>query len=423
MKRSICALLLSLAMLLSVAGPTLFVTAVSDETNFTYTVTNGTATVTKYVGSETQVEVPSTLGGYPVTAIGKECFKDKRSLTSVTLPDGVVSIANYAFEGCEALTEIYLPSTLTSIGSLVFNQCFALEEITLPASLSSLGTSLFMECSSLSNIYVEDGSTTYQSVEGVLFSADKKELVYYPVGNSRTSYQVPAGTDSIGSNAFSTARKLTQITLPAGLTTISKNAFSYSTGLTGLFLPDGITTIGFQAFDGCSALKYVVFPSSCTSIGGSSDTIEFSIFKGVKSVVVIAPADSVAAEYAESHQFSFETEQFSDVEATIAAIGSVTLSKKADIEAARAAYMVLSAVQKSLVSNYDTLVKAEEALTVLLNGSGDLNVDGAISVSDVIILRQLILSEKWNSVGDLNQDGKLTVTDVVLLRNTILATQ
>ncbi len=51
---------------------------------------------------------------------------------------------------------------------------------------------------------------------------------------------------------------------------------------------------------------------------------------------------------------------------------------------------------------------------------GDLNGDGHLSVTDVVLLRKAILSGEFDSIGDMNQDDTLSVTDVVLLRKEIL---
>ena len=51
-----------------------------------------TATITEYRGSGTEVNVPDTLEGYPVVAIGPGAFQRKASLEAVRIPEGVVSI-------------------------------------------------------------------------------------------------------------------------------------------------------------------------------------------------------------------------------------------------------------------------------------------------------------------------------------------
>ena len=75
----------------------------ASENGISYTCENGEATVTDYYGAATEVVVPSTLGGCPVTAIGQKAFQNHNYLSSVTLPDSVTTIGNYAFSSCPNL--------------------------------------------------------------------------------------------------------------------------------------------------------------------------------------------------------------------------------------------------------------------------------------------------------------------------------
>ncbi|MGN0185078.1 MAG: leucine-rich repeat domain-containing protein, partial [Aristaeellaceae bacterium] len=68
---------------------------------------------------------------------------DCDALTSITLPDGLTSIGDYAFYDCDALTSITLPDGLTSIGDYAFYDCDALTSITLPDGLTSIGKYAF----------------------------------------------------------------------------------------------------------------------------------------------------------------------------------------------------------------------------------------------------------------------------------------
>ncbi len=95
------------------------------------------------------------------------------------------------------------------------------------------------------------------------------------------------------------------------------------------------------------------------------------------------------------------------------------------VTAARAAYDALTDAQKALVTNYDVLLAAEQTVQppdpVIM---GDLNKDGVLSVTDVVLLRKAILNNTratQEPAGDMNGDGTLSVTDVVLLRKAILA--
>ena len=73
--------------------------------DYTYTVSDGKATVTVYRGSDAAVVVPDTLGGYPVVGIGGDAFRSNTALTGVTLPAAVTAIGDAAFADCTALAQ------------------------------------------------------------------------------------------------------------------------------------------------------------------------------------------------------------------------------------------------------------------------------------------------------------------------------
>lgn len=90
---------------------------------FQYTVEDGKATLTAYVGEETEVEIPDTLGGAPVCAIGDKAFENNAKITSVVLPEGVTTIGWFAFSGCVALKQITLPQSLATVSYGAFQNC------------------------------------------------------------------------------------------------------------------------------------------------------------------------------------------------------------------------------------------------------------------------------------------------------------
>jgi hypothetical protein len=63
-----------------------------------------------------------------VTSIGEEAFRFCKSLTNITLPDGVKNIGWYAFTGCEGLTSFNVPKNVISISS-PFESCVNLTTI------------------------------------------------------------------------------------------------------------------------------------------------------------------------------------------------------------------------------------------------------------------------------------------------------
>ena len=59
------------------------------------------------------------------------------------IPDGVVSIGDYAFEGCAGLASMTIPEGVISIGKNAFNECTGLTSVTIPSSVTSIGEYAF----------------------------------------------------------------------------------------------------------------------------------------------------------------------------------------------------------------------------------------------------------------------------------------
>jgi len=73
---------------------------------------------------------------YPVTGISEKTFYKCKDLTSVTIPNGVVSIGEEAFYDCNALTSVIIPNSIATIGKYAFEFCNALKSIILPSSVN-----------------------------------------------------------------------------------------------------------------------------------------------------------------------------------------------------------------------------------------------------------------------------------------------
>ena len=76
-----------------------------------YQASDDAATLVRYFGSDSKVDIPTELGGKPVTSIEKSTFEGCSSLTEVTIPKSVTSIESYAFHDCEALATVYYGGT------------------------------------------------------------------------------------------------------------------------------------------------------------------------------------------------------------------------------------------------------------------------------------------------------------------------
>ena len=73
-------------------------------------------------------------------------------MTSITIPNSVTSIGDYAFGICEGLTSITIPNSVTSIGKGAFNTCSGLTSVTIPNSVTSIGDYAFFACTGLTSV-------------------------------------------------------------------------------------------------------------------------------------------------------------------------------------------------------------------------------------------------------------------------------
>ena len=229
----------------------------AQEGYYTYSLANGEAQITRYLGVGGDVVIPNTLGGAPVTSIGQEAFAHCAGLKSVTIPEGVASIGKEAFAHNPRLTSISIPKSVTSIGE-----------------------SVFYYCTDLTSITVDGGNSNYASIDSVLYNKAGTTLIMCP--EALTSINIPEGVTIIGEEAFFACEGLTSISLPESVTSIGDSAFARCKGLTSIIIPKGVTGIGRRAFEGCENLKSISIPEGVTSIGEAA----FESCKGLTSITI-----------------------------------------------------------------------------------------------------------------------------------------
>ena len=77
-------------------------------------------------------------GGFTLTCICREAFKDCICMESLFLTDSIETIDDYAFKNCVSLKELHLPTQLYSLGSNIFCDCISLKEMVIPESVMDL---------------------------------------------------------------------------------------------------------------------------------------------------------------------------------------------------------------------------------------------------------------------------------------------
>ncbi|MBQ8319307.1 MAG: leucine-rich repeat domain-containing protein [Clostridia bacterium] len=91
-----------------------------------------------------------------VVDFGKYAFYNCEALEDLTLSEGLTTISDYAFSGCKSLKKVTLPSSLTSIGKFAFRNC-ALSSIVIPEEIVSISNHAFYRCNELT-VYAEASS-------------------------------------------------------------------------------------------------------------------------------------------------------------------------------------------------------------------------------------------------------------------------
>ena len=210
--------------------------------------------------TDTDVVIPATYTGAPVTTIGHKAFYDCRSLMSVVIPDSVTSIGSYAFYNCSSLTSVEIPDSVTSIGYEAFYNCSRLTSVVIPDSVTSIGSYAFNGCSSLT--YNEYGNCKYLGNENNPYHALIKVT-----GTGYSNYTIHEDTKTITGEAFSGCYSLTSVVIPDSVTSIGNSAFYNCGSLTSVVIPDSVTSIGSSAFYNCDSLTSVTIGDSVTSIG------------------------------------------------------------------------------------------------------------------------------------------------------------
>ena len=305
-------LLLCLTLTLLIAALCAVAASAETDGDWEYTVSEGEAIATGYIGNETALAIPSTLGGYPVTAIGP--FHYYSAFTSVVIPDTVSSINDNAFSSCKSLTSVTIPNSVTHIGEFAFSSC-GLTSLSLPGSVTCIGQSAFQSCTGLTSVSIPKGVVSIgdnafnectgltvvsisDSVKSIgrwaflgctlLERVDSENLASWcqiefgngegnPLCNGASLYvsdekisgavTFPDDITHIGSGAFYHCSDLTSVVIPEGATRIGSWAFGLCDGLTSATIPDSVTDIGEYAFDGCKALLRVTVGNGLTDVG------------------------------------------------------------------------------------------------------------------------------------------------------------
>src|ERR1035437_4978053 len=229
----------------------------------TLIVTNGTITITGYVGTNTALTFPSSVNGLPVTSISYTA-NEYLYLTSVTIPDSVTSICDYALGG-GLLTNVVIGNGVTNIGNYAFCDSVRLQKITFGNNVNTIGTNAFGYCNRLTGVTIPDNVINIDNSAFAYCTALTNVIIgksVATIGQSAfasdplTSVSIPNSVTSIGDNAFNSCN-LTNVVIGMGVSSIGQSAFAYDP-LTSVSIPNSVTFIGSYAFYGCTLTNVVI---------------------------------------------------------------------------------------------------------------------------------------------------------------------
>ena len=286
---------------------------------------NPEVTIYSYVGSDTDVTVPSEIKGMPVTTL-HGTFSGKETVKTVTIPEGVRLIEYNAFFGCTALTTVVLPSSLEEMTEYTFYQCTNLKTVSLdtanskltkigqysfaycekltgfdiPSALKELEEGVFAHCSSLKKIIIPDTvekidisafcecinvteikipGTVKEASEFALFGCDKVITAELPISmvtlanlqrsdDLETLVIVDDGSTELpDKDALNKKKKLKKVVFPDSLTSIPKAFCMSASALEDVKLPANLKIISNASFSECTNLKTIDLPDTVTEIG------------------------------------------------------------------------------------------------------------------------------------------------------------
>lgn len=154
--------------------------------------------------------------------------------------------------------------TVTAISNNAFANCKSLTSLSIPSSVTSIGCH-FTGCSSLEILKVAPDSSTYASVDGVLYNKELTKLIRCP--QTKTSVSIPDTVTEIAESAFEDCHSLGEVHLPVSVAALGVWSLSGCTSLVSLTIPERVTFIGDGTFNGCTSLVSVILPEQLTAIG------------------------------------------------------------------------------------------------------------------------------------------------------------
>lgn len=153
-----------------------------------------------------------------------------------------------------------LKPTIRKIESLALFECSRIKELHVPRTVTGDLKQSVTLLRELEAVYVEEGSSTYSSFDGILMNKNQTEVLACPIKKSG-SIVLPNTVTAIRAFAFHMCNNITRITLNEGIRTIGNYAFESASLITEITLPSTLEALESSSFSNMKNLKKVVFKS------------------------------------------------------------------------------------------------------------------------------------------------------------------
>ena len=218
--------------------------------------------------------------GNAVESIDYRVFPYCENLKSITIPASVRSITPGAFNGCSTLCAIWVSEDNATYSSDEFGVLYnkgktqivavpaQMDSITIPESVQSIADYAFYH--GVKDVFITDLYAWWKISFGENYADPLGEKTQMHVldknGEVIKDFVLDASVKTIPDKAFYNCQDMTGITISCNVKSIGEKAFYGCTGLTELILPDSVQTIGTYAFSGCTGLREFAIPDGVQTI-------------------------------------------------------------------------------------------------------------------------------------------------------------
>ena len=196
---------------------------------------------------------------YAVIGIG-DCHDKALVIPKTHEGKPVTQIDSHAFNGCDTITSVIIPEGVISIGACAFANCDELVEVTIPASVTVIGEHAFAGNDNFTKVNIFDLAAWCKIQFNNVFA---NPLHYahrlYVDGKAISELIIPEGVSTVGDYAFTGLNHVISLTLPDTLIKIGDGAFFHCTRLRNVMMSEGVTHVGLGAFSMCEKLQYTEY--------------------------------------------------------------------------------------------------------------------------------------------------------------------